>query len=67
MAAVCKFEGAVVSVASLSKSEVISRLRGFDGSFRLDFSDDYLEKQDVDKLRHILLAAMVTKLSKKGA
>ena len=29
----------------------------FDGRFELDFTEDYLNQQPVERLRHILLAA----------
>jgi hypothetical protein len=48
------------SIATLDKDEVKSRLKNFKGRFRLDFSEDYLDKLSVDRLRHILLAALVT-------
>jgi hypothetical protein len=48
------------SIASLGKEEVKQRIRTFKGRFRLDFTEDYLEKLSVDRLRHILLAALIT-------
>lgn len=50
-----------VSLSSLGKSELKKRIRNFKGRFKLDFPDDYLEKLSPDKLRHILLAALMTK------
>ncbi|MEN8126348.1 MAG: hypothetical protein ABFR90_00925 [Planctomycetota bacterium] len=44
----------------MSKREVIRRLLHFDGGIKLDFTSDYLEKLSTDRLRHILLAAVVT-------
>ncbi|MDO8301987.1 MAG: hypothetical protein Q7T18_01980 [Sedimentisphaerales bacterium] len=48
------------SIATLGRDEVKNRLKNFKGRFRLDFSDDYLDKLSVDRLRHILLAALIT-------
>jgi hypothetical protein len=36
------------------------RIKNFKGQFRLDFSEDYLDSAGIDKLRHILLAALIT-------
>jgi len=33
----------------------------------MDFTDEYLETLDIDKLRHILMAAVVTAQMKKAA
>ncbi len=49
-----------VTIASLSKMEIKRRLLGFRGKPRLDFTEDYLDRLSIDKLRHILFAAMVT-------
>lgn len=48
------------SIASLDRETVKNRLKHFKGRFRLDFTDDYLDKLSVDRLRHILLAALIT-------
>jgi hypothetical protein len=48
------------SIATLDRDEVKNRLKHFKGRFRLDFTDDYLDKLSVDRLRHILLAALIT-------
>jgi len=48
------------SIATLDREEVKNRLKNFKGRFRLDFTDDYLDKLSVDRLRHILLAALIT-------
>ncbi|HSV26298.1 MAG TPA: hypothetical protein VLH60_00240 [Sedimentisphaerales bacterium] len=57
-------EKLAVNIASLGKDEVKARIKTFEGSFRLDFSDDYLDGLSVERLRHILLAAMMTTLRK---
>ena len=56
-----KFEKLSTSIVSLSKSQLKQQIRKFKGGFNLDFTDSYLENLSVDRLRHILLAAMLTK------
>jgi hypothetical protein len=52
-------EQTATSIAVLSRNELTRRIKNFKGRFRLDFSDDYLNKLSVDRLRHILLAATI--------
>ena len=59
-------ERLTISIASLGKDEVKAKIRSFNGRFRLDFSDDYLDKLPLERLRHILLAAMMTTLGKNA-
>ena len=66
MSAPRNFEEIMVSVASLGKAEIIDRLMKFDG-IKLDFSSDYLKKQTSERLQHILMAAITTKMRRKGA
>ena len=47
-------------IGSMSKAEVIERIQGFRGRVNLDFTQIYLNGQSVDKLRHILVAAIIT-------
>jgi len=54
------FEKTATSIASLNKSQVKRKLKNFHGRFRLDFTEDYLDGLTVDRLRHILLAAMIS-------
>jgi len=53
------FEQTATSIASLGRDELKRRIRNFRGRFKLDFTEDYLNKLSVDRLRHILLAALV--------
>ena len=53
------FEKLVKAVSKMPKEEAVDKILNFSGSFKLDFSREYLEKQTVDKVRHILLAAMI--------
>ena len=54
-----KFEQTATSIASLGRMELQKRIKNFRGRFKLDFSEDYLDKLSVDRLRHILLAALI--------
>jgi hypothetical protein len=53
------FEQTATSIASLDRDELKRRIRNFRGRFRLDFTEDYLNNLSVDRLRHILLAALI--------
>jgi hypothetical protein len=53
-------EEIAVSISSLGKAEVKRRIKNFKGRFRLDFTDEYLDALSIDRLRHILLAALLT-------
>ena len=53
-----------VSIASLGRAEIRRKLRNFKGRFKLDFTEEYLNKLSLERLRHILLAAMLTNISK---
>lgn len=50
------------SIASLNRGQVKKHLRNFKGRFKLDFSDSYLDSVSLDRLKHILMAAMMTNL-----
>jgi hypothetical protein len=54
-----QFEQAAVSIASLGRDELKRQIRNFEGRFKLDFTDNYLDNLDVDRLKHILLAALI--------
>ena len=54
-----------VSISSLDRGEVEDRIKNFQGSFKLDFTEEYLKNLTVDRLRHILFAAMAATLRKK--
>jgi hypothetical protein len=54
------FEQTATSIAALDRDELKRRIRNFKGRFRLDFTEDYLDKLNIDRLRHILLAAHVS-------
>jgi hypothetical protein len=54
-----RFEQTTTSIASLGRNELKHRIKGFRGRFKLDFTEEYLNKLSVDRLRHILLAAVI--------
>ena len=54
------FEQTATSIASLGRNELKKRIKGFKGRFKLDFNEDYLNSISVDRLRHILLAALIS-------
>jgi len=53
-------EQTATSIAALERDELKKRIKNFKGRFTLDFTEDYLNSLTVDRLRHILLAALVT-------
>ncbi|MDD5135009.1 MAG: hypothetical protein PHP01_06335 [Phycisphaerae bacterium] len=52
------------SISSLNRDNIEKKIRNFKGRFKLDFTEDYLRGLTVDRLRHILFAAMVTNRKK---
>jgi len=60
MAAREYFEQAAASITVLDKEEIKKRLKNFKGRFNLDFTEDYLNNASLERLRHILLAALIT-------
>jgi len=53
------FDREATSIAALGRNELKRRIRNFRGRFKLDFTEDYLNNLSVDRLRHILLAALI--------
>ncbi|MHC4166186.1 MAG: hypothetical protein ACYSWQ_04455 [Planctomycetota bacterium] len=53
------FEREATSIAALGRHELTRRIKSFRGRFKLDFTEDYLSRLSVDRLRHILLAAVM--------
>jgi hypothetical protein len=52
-------EQMATSIAVLGRNELKRRIKNFRGRFKLDFTEDYLDSLSVDRLRHILLAALI--------
>ncbi|OQA04175.1 MAG: hypothetical protein BWY69_00085 [Planctomycetes bacterium ADurb.Bin401] len=59
------FEKLAMSISTLGRRQVEHRIKNFKGSFKFDFTDEYLASLTIDRLRHILYAAIATKLRKK--
>ena len=55
------FEQTATKIAQLNKAQLTTRIKRFRGRFKLNFTGNYLANQPVDRLRHILLAAVMTK------
>lgn len=53
-------ENVLTVIAELDRFELTRRIKKFKGRFELDFTDSYLKKQSLDRLRHILMAAILT-------
>ena len=52
-------ERIATKLASMSRSQLKGSLRSLKARFRMDFTEDYLNRTSVDRLRHILLAALI--------
>jgi hypothetical protein len=52
-------EQVAASLADLGRDDLKQRIKNFRGRFKLDFSDDYLDALSLDRLRHLLLAALI--------
>ncbi len=59
MSSIKYFDREAISIAALGRDELKRRIRNFRGRFKLDFTEDYLNNISVDRLRHILLAALI--------
>jgi hypothetical protein len=52
-------EHSAALVASLDRDELKALIREFHGSFKPDFTDDYLDTVTLDRLRHIVFAMLL--------
>jgi hypothetical protein len=59
-------EWLAVTISSLDRNEVENKIKNFQGTFKLDFTEEYLKNLTVDRLRHILFSAMAATLRKKS-
>ena len=59
MASIATFDKQATTIAALGRNELTNRIKHFNGRFKLDFTEEYLNKLSVDRLRHILLAALI--------
>jgi hypothetical protein len=46
-------------IAELSRDELINNLMNFHGTFKFDFTREYLTEVNTDQLRHMLMAAFL--------
>jgi hypothetical protein len=53
------FDKQATTIASLGRNELTSRIKHFKGRFKLDFTEEHLNMLSVDRLRHILMAALM--------
>jgi hypothetical protein len=60
------FEKLCSEVAGLSRNELKTRLLHFHGRLKMDFTEAYLDGLALDKLRHILLAALAVDARKRA-
>jgi len=61
MAPKINYDQTASSIVSLGRGELVRRISTFKGRFKLDFTPEFLSKQSVDRLRHILLAALLSR------
>ena len=47
----------IKKIASMTRPQLVTLLRGMQCDFHLDFSDEYLASLSLDRLRHITVAA----------
>ncbi len=59
MASAAYLDKQATTIASLGRNELTKKIQNFHGRFKLDFTEEYLSKLSVDRLRHILLAALM--------
>ncbi|HJX50488.1 MAG TPA: hypothetical protein VJ438_03430 [Candidatus Nanoarchaeia archaeon] len=59
------FEREAISISTLGEYELQRRIINFKGDFKLDFTQEVLNTFSVDRLRHILLAAIMNARSSK--
>ncbi len=64
MSATENYEQMASMVASLGRGEVEQKIKNFNSRFRLDFTDEYLKGLTLDRLKHILFAALSTKFKR---
>lgn len=53
-----KSGGKKVSINDMTRTEIKTRIMTFKGRFEFDFTDAYLDSLSLEKLRHILIAAL---------
>lgn len=61
------FENIATEIASMEKEQIIDYIKHFHGRFRMDFTEEFLNKLSIDRLRHILMAAIMTNTTTPSA
>lgn len=56
----------VSEIAEMDRPSLKQAILHFRGRFKLDFTDEFLDRQSVDQLRHILLAAKIQHINKSA-
>ena len=51
-----QLEGLMVVVASMDRASLVDQFHNYHARFAVDFSDDFLARTPLDKLRHIFVA-----------
>jgi hypothetical protein len=52
-------EELITVIAGLDRRDLVEQFRTYQGSFPVDFTADFLERQSVERLRHILAALCI--------
>lgn len=58
-------ESSLHLIAEMTREELISGLLNFPGTFKFDFTREYLATIDTDQLRHMLMAAYLHAYNKR--
>jgi hypothetical protein len=58
------YERLARSISALDRDNVERKIKNFKGRFKLDFTEEYMRSLTIDRLRHILFAAIATKRKK---
>jgi hypothetical protein len=59
MLASAQIEDLMILAASLDRPALVNQFHQYPGKFPVDFTDEFLERTSLDKLRHIFVAMCV--------
>jgi hypothetical protein len=51
-----QIEELISVVSSMGRSAITERLMEFDGAFPVDFTPEFLDRQSIERLRHLFVA-----------
>ncbi len=54
-----EIDSVLTKIAVMDRRSLLQQVQSFHGSFRLDFTDEYLSGLGAERLRHILMAAFL--------